>query len=48
MGSQPGRTPHSGITGVFIQFLQDYGWIILLILALLGWGLFIAKYFNYI
>jgi len=40
---QPGPTPHGGGFGGIFQLLKDYGWIIPLLLALLGWGLFIAK-----
>ncbi len=40
---QPGPTPHGGGATTIWQFLTDHGWIILLLLALLGWGLFIAK-----
>jgi len=47
MGSHPGPTPHGGHKTGFKQFLEDYGWIILLILALAGWGLFIAKALGY-
>ncbi len=40
----PGPTPHGGGgRQVLKQFFEDYGWIILLILAILGWALFLFK-----
>jgi hypothetical protein len=45
-GERP-KTPHPGGVVTTFQILKDYGWIVLLILALLGWGLFIAKSLGY-
>jgi hypothetical protein len=43
---QPGPTPHGGFGGRFLQILKDFGWIILLLLALLGWGLYLYNAFS--